>query len=166
MKAVLQRVELPLPSGVVLRAHWLPAEGTDRHPAVLALHGCSGLYGKGEQLSARYRETAEHLHAAGYAVLMPDSFGSRGLREICQTRYRERSVDVALRAQDARAALAWLGLRMWRGFWARRAGGWLAAPELARLLASLELLERVVERAQAAEDPSRQRGGGAGPGGL
>lgn len=104
----LQRVELSLPSGVVLRAHWLPAEGTDRHPAVLALHGCSGLYAKGEQLSARYRETAERLHAAGYAVLMPDSFGSRGLREICQTRYRERSVDVALRAQDARAALAWL----------------------------------------------------------
>lgn len=104
----LQRVELPLPSGTVLRAHWLPAQGAERRPAVLALHGCGGLYAKGGGLSARYREAAERLHAAGYAVLMPDSFGSRGLKEICQTRYRDRSVDVAQRAQDARAALAWL----------------------------------------------------------
>ena len=104
-----QRVDLPsLPSGVVLRAHWLPAEGAERRPAVLALHGCGGLYAKGGVLAERYRETAERLHAAGYAVLMPDSFGSRGLRDICQTRYRDRSVDVAQRVQDARAALAWL----------------------------------------------------------
>ena len=104
-----QRVGLPpLPSGVVLHAHWLPAEGAERRPAVLALHGCGGLYAKGGGLAERYRETAERLHAAGYAVLMPDSFGSRGLRDICQTRYRDRSVDVAQRAQDARAALAWL----------------------------------------------------------
>lgn len=105
----LQRVDLPpQPSGVVLRAHWLPAEGPERRPAVLALHGCGGLYTKGGGLAERYRETAERLHAAGYAVLMPDSFGSRSLREICQTRYRERGVDVAQRVQDARAALAWL----------------------------------------------------------
>ncbi|RZJ15416.1 MAG: dienelactone hydrolase family protein [Acidovorax sp.] len=105
----LQRVDLPpLPSGVVLRAHWLPADGTERRPAVLALHGCGGLYAKGGGLAERYRETADRLHAAGYAVLMPDSFGSRGLREICQTRYRERSVDVAQRVQDARSALSWL----------------------------------------------------------
>ncbi|KZT14493.1 hypothetical protein A1D30_18340 [Acidovorax sp. GW101-3H11] len=105
----LQRVDLPpLPSGVVLHAHWLPAEGAERRPAVLALHGCGGLYTKGGGLAVRYRETAERLHAAGYAVLMPDSFGSRGLRDICQTRYRDRSVDVAQRVQDARAALAWL----------------------------------------------------------
>ena len=104
-----QRVGLPpLPSGVVLHAHWLPAEGAERRPAVLALHGCGGLYAKGGGLAVRYRETAERLHAAGYAVLMPDSFGSRSLRDICQTRYRDRSVDVAQRVQDARAALAWL----------------------------------------------------------
>lgn len=103
-----QPVELPLPSGVVLRAHWLPADGAGPHPAVLALHGCGGLYAKGGGLSARYRETAERLHAAGVAVLLPDSFGSRGVREVCQTRYRERSVDVAERARDAGAALAWL----------------------------------------------------------
>lgn len=105
----LQRVDLPpQPSGLALRAHWLPADGAERRPAVLALHGCGGLYAKGGALAERYRETAERLHAAGYAVLMPDSFGSRGLRDVCQTRYRDRSVDVAQRVQDARAALAWL----------------------------------------------------------
>ena len=104
----LQRVELPLPSGGVLHAHWLAAPGPGPHPAVLALHGCGGLYAKGGGLSERFREAAERLHAAGTAVLMPDSFGSRGLREVCQTRYRERTVNVDQRAQDARAALAWL----------------------------------------------------------
>lgn len=105
----LQQVDLqPLPSGGVLRAHWLPAERAELRPAVLALHGCGGLYARGGGLAARYRETADRLHAAGYAVLMPDSFGSRGLRDVCQTRYRDRSVDVARRVQDARAALAWL----------------------------------------------------------
>ncbi|MBW8466516.1 MAG: hypothetical protein K0M68_28545, partial [Acidovorax sp.] len=70
----LQRVDLPpLPSGVVLRAHWLPAKGAERRPAVLALHGCGGLYAKGGGLAERYRETAKRLHDAGYAVLMPDS---------------------------------------------------------------------------------------------
>lgn len=107
-----QRVELPLPSGVALRAHWLPAAGEGPHSAVLALHGCGGLYTKGgRRLSARYRETFERLHAAGYAVLMTDSFGSRGLRNVCQTRYRDRGVDVAERARDARAALAWLAVQ-------------------------------------------------------
>ena len=47
-------------------------------PALLALHGCGGLYAKGGALSSRYRETAETLHAAGYAVLMPNPRGSEG----------------------------------------------------------------------------------------
>ncbi len=42
----------------------------------------------------------------GFVVLMPDSFGSRGLREICSRRYRDRSIDIAQRRLDARAALA------------------------------------------------------------
>lgn len=106
--AGMQRVDLPLPEGQVLKAHWWPAAAEGPQPVVLALHGCGGLYAKGGALSERYSETAQRLHEKGYAVLMPDSFGSRGLREICQARYRERSVNVAVRVQDARAALRWL----------------------------------------------------------
>ncbi|SDM72349.1 Dienelactone hydrolase [Oryzisolibacter propanilivorax] len=103
-----ERISVPGPAGVTLTAYWLPAAGEGAHPAVLALHGCGGLYAKGGALSQRFREAAARLHAQGYAVLLPDSFGSRGLHQVCQTRYAERSMHVAERAHDARAALAWL----------------------------------------------------------
>lgn len=145
----LQRVDLPpLPSGVVLRAHWLPAEGEGRRPAVLALHGCGGLYAKGGGLAERYRETTERLHAAGYAVLMPDSFGSRGLREVCQTRYSDRSLNVNDRVQDARAALVWLAAQP--GVDAQRIGvmGWSNGGTT-----TLNLLEQRHTHPQAGEPP-------------
>lgn len=155
--ASMQRVEIPLPSGVVLRAHWLPAPqaaqaegqaGASAQPAVMALHGCGGLYAKGGALSSRYRETAETLHAAGYAVLLPDSFGSRGLREVCQTRYSDRSLNVNDRVQDARAALVWLAAQP--GVDAQRIGvmGWSNGGTT-----TLNLLEQRHTHPQAGEPP-------------
>ncbi|MBT9287938.1 dienelactone hydrolase family protein [Prosthecodimorpha staleyi] len=65
-------------SGPALRAHvWSPA-GPGPHPAVIALHGCSGLYDRKGRVSARHADWGERLSAAGYRVVMPDSFGSRG----------------------------------------------------------------------------------------
>lgn len=146
-----QRVSLPLPSGEQLQAYWWPAAapaGAGPRPAVVALHGCGGLYAKGGKVSQRYRETAERLHAAGYAVLLPDSLGSRGLQQICSTRYGERTVNVALRAQDARAAIAWVAAQP--GVDARRIGvqGWSNGASTA-----LHLLELRQAQPVAGEQP-------------
>ncbi len=96
-----------------LRAHWLPAPNTNgARPAVIGLHGCGGLYRRdGKTFDARYTEYAERLHRAGYHVLLPDSFGSRGAGPICTISNRERSITVELRRRDALAALKWLAAR-------------------------------------------------------
>ena len=95
--------EVSVPGDVPLRGYWFAGEGGEPRPAILALHGCGGLYADKypERLGQRYREAAARLNAMGYAVLLPDSFGSRGVRQICQTRYTERTIDVAQRARDA-----------------------------------------------------------------
>ena len=107
-KDELKPVSIPLGAGQTLRAFWWPAEGSGRQPAVMALHGCGGLYSPSGALTKRYSETASRLHDAGYGVLLLDSFGSRGATQVCQTRHKERSVHVSRRVEDARAALRWL----------------------------------------------------------
>lgn len=81
--------------------------------AVIALHGCGGMYsdarGRERQLSARHAEAARTLVAAGYAVLFPDSFGPRGKREVCTIPAAERTIRPAQRRLDALGALRWLG---------------------------------------------------------
>ena len=86
-----------------------PPEG---RPAVIALHGCGGLYSgaksRADRLSQRHQAFAEAQVAAGYVVLFPDSLGPRGLAEICRTPMRERTLTAAQRRLDALGALAWL----------------------------------------------------------
>src|SRR5262245_5229087 len=58
--------------------------GAGPFPAVVALHGCSGLWGrKNNVLSRRHADWGERLVAAGYVVLFPDSFNPRGVRSVC-----------------------------------------------------------------------------------
>jgi len=77
------------------------------HPSVVALHGCSGLYSQDGSLNPRHADWGSRLAAAGFIVLMPDSYGSRGLGPQCSVRDRqvrpgrERVFD----ADDARAYL-------------------------------------------------------------
>jgi dienelactone hydrolase len=106
-------VSIPLPDGSVLAAHWLPAPGaTGPRPAVVALHGCGGLYRRdGRTLEARYPDYAARLHAEGWHVLLPDSFGSRGQGSICTQKAAERTIKVATRRGDAAAAVAWAAAR-------------------------------------------------------
>jgi dienelactone hydrolase len=73
----------------------------------VALHGCSGYLTKSGRIRSREADWAGRLVAAGYAVLLPDSFTPRGLSEICTA--SERSIFPRDRADDAVAAAQWLG---------------------------------------------------------
>jgi dienelactone hydrolase len=82
-----------------------PADGKPA-PAVVALHGCGGLFNKNGDMSSRHEDWAERFVAAGYVVLFPDSFGPRGIESICNT--RERRIVPRERGADAAAAADWL----------------------------------------------------------
>lgn len=109
--AAPELVEIPEGS-VKLRAYVYRPAGDGPFPAVIALHGCGGLSGRSGPIAGRYRDWAERLSAAGFAVLFPDSFGSRGLGSQCTI--RERSIRTAReRVADAMAARRWLQTQGW-----------------------------------------------------
>jgi len=82
-----------------------------RHPAVVFLHGCGGLFNKWGNINARERTWAAELTALGYVVLMVDSFAPRDQGEMCSlggfrvALYLERPKDAygALRFLQAQA---------------------------------------------------------------
>lgn len=68
---------------VALRAMVYRPQGPGPHPAVIALHGCGGLFNSQGWPSARHADWGRRLAAEGFLVVMPDSFGSRGLGSQC-----------------------------------------------------------------------------------
>jgi dienelactone hydrolase len=98
--------------GAALRGVLFRPQGAGPFPAVVLLHGCSGAYTASDQLRASYRDWGELLSAAGFAVLVPDSFGSRGLGSQC--RVSKRKVRASReRIGDAVAARRWLQSQAW-----------------------------------------------------
>lgn len=83
--------------------------GAGPFPAVVALHGCGGLLTKSGKVATRETDWAERLVAAGYVVLLADSFTARGFRQICTLHDEDRTISPRNRADDARAAAEWLG---------------------------------------------------------
>jgi dienelactone hydrolase len=88
---------------------------TGGFPAVVALHGCGGMYstraGRERDLAERMALRAELLLREGYAVLFADSFRARGVGEVCTIRHAERTVTATRRRLDALGALAYLASR-------------------------------------------------------
>ena len=82
--------------------------GDGPHPAIIALHGCGGPINKRGQLSSRHADWANRWAMAGYVVLFPDSFNSRGIREVCTIKAGARPVTVMDRVSDVVAAADWL----------------------------------------------------------
>jgi dienelactone hydrolase len=111
--ATVTEVVVPGPGDLALRAELLlPAAPT--RPAVIALHGCSGIGAAGRpiRLPGRERDWAARLAALGHPVLAVDSFGSRGLGEACGVRgFPAGSFNV--RRDDALAAAAWARAQPW-----------------------------------------------------
>jgi dienelactone hydrolase len=96
--------------GVTVSAVLYRPAGPGPFPAVVALHGCGGLNDPGGSLNARHADWGERLAAQGFVVLLPDSFGSRGLGPQC--RVTERTVRPGIhRVQDALASKAYLQTR-------------------------------------------------------
>ena len=90
-------------TGVTLKGELFVPEARNRKdaggPAVVLLHGCGGLYTSRGQLTSRHRDWALRFASWGFVVLMPDSFGSRGVGPICELKdrptrpWRERTLD-------------------------------------------------------------------------
>jgi dienelactone hydrolase len=101
LPAQAETVRLPGPDGTTLTAELLLPAGPPVAPAIVALHGCAGPY------PARDMGWARALAAAGHIVLLPNSFGSRGLGSQCRERHRI-ATSGGLRRLDAIAAARWL----------------------------------------------------------
>ncbi|MCY1059029.1 dienelactone hydrolase family protein [Nannocystis sp. SCPEA4] len=96
------------PAKTTLHGYLFKPEGEGPFPAVIALHGCGGLFSSldPERLSQRHDDWARRLVDEGYVVMFPDSFGQRGIDSLCDV--RDRPLTVGRRARDAQGAAAWL----------------------------------------------------------
>jgi dienelactone hydrolase len=100
----VETVKIPEPDGTVLQAALVVPAGPPRGPAVVALHGCGGPF------PTRDGPWAQLLAEQGHVVLLPDSFGTRGLGSQCNVRDRTVRASVQRRG-DAIAAAKWLAAR-------------------------------------------------------
>jgi dienelactone hydrolase len=104
--AAPEHVDIP-DGALTLHAKLYRPEGSGPCPAVVALHDCVGLPHRLMTRAQRYDQWAQLLQARGFVVLLPDSFGSRGLHEQC--RENDRKVHASReRVADANAARLWL----------------------------------------------------------
>jgi dienelactone hydrolase len=104
-----ERVRLPSYDGDLDAVLYRP-QGPGPFPAVVALHGCGGLWRDNGLLSTRHSDWGERLAREGFIVLMPDSYGSRKLGSQCGV--KELTVRASReRVADASAARYWLQSR-------------------------------------------------------
>ena len=102
----MEQVEIPRGDATLDAVLYRP-EGPGPFPAVVALHGCDGVVSRSGKVGANYADWGERLAAAGFLVLFPDSFGSRGLGSQCRASDRRVRAFVE-RVDDAAAARRWL----------------------------------------------------------
>ena len=75
-----QKVTFVNDQGITLTGWLFKPSTTGRHPAVIMLHGCSGVYSYSDPakgIATLYREWGDRLVRAGYVALLVDSFTPR-----------------------------------------------------------------------------------------
>lgn len=110
---VLQDVEFVNDRGETIKALYGVPDVPGPMPAVIVLHGAGGLFDPPDDdeeqapMGPQFEEWAAILYSEGYAVLMPDSFSSRGFYEWTDHPDELDKEDrLVMRAYDAQAALA------------------------------------------------------------
>jgi dienelactone hydrolase len=103
--AAPETIDIPREGGALKAVVFRP-EGAGPFPAVVGMHGCAGLFSQGA-VALRYRDWAQHLTKAGFVVLYPDSYGSRGFGSQCTIRHGAVRTDRE-RVADANTARHWL----------------------------------------------------------
>lgn len=91
----------------ILDGYVFRPEGPGPFPAIVALHGCGGLFTAG-RMNGRFADWGQRLAALGYLVLFPDSFTSRGVDQVCRKKDRSGFSANRERVRDAEGALHWL----------------------------------------------------------
>jgi len=138
-----QQVEISSGSETLRAALYKP-DGDGPFPTIIALHGCGGLSGHSEPVLPRYRDWAEQLVKDGKAVLLPDSYGSRGLGPQC--RVPERHVRARReRVADIMAARQWLMQQKWSAHDRVSLIGWAAGASALLWAVRPQLLSRGAE---------------------
>ncbi|SFI69618.1 Dienelactone hydrolase [Bosea sp. OK403] len=102
----MEQVNFPSRDGTLLTGWLAKPAGAGPFPTVVAMHGCAGLWTRSGRMNARETDWSQRLNAAGYAVLLPDSFRPRGLSSLCND--RDRALTPAGRTKDAFGASDWL----------------------------------------------------------
>lgn len=90
---------------------YLPAGSATLLPAVVMMHGCSGIYSYSDPakgLALLYKEWGERLTSAGYAALVVDSFTGRNVPQNQCGNGSEGVSEVTDRPYDAQAAAKFL----------------------------------------------------------
>jgi dienelactone hydrolase len=88
-----------------------PSGPAGKRPVVVMLHGCGGLFSPSGRVLRREVDWASRFQAAGYNVLLVDSFGSRNLGAQCTN--ANRTVFPVNRARDTQGAIDWLATQAW-----------------------------------------------------
>lgn len=109
--AAAERVAFKSADGTEIGGELFLPKGAGPHPAVVMLHGCAGYrLRRSGAMTPIYTFWSGFVVERGFAALIVDSFGPRGIDEICARRDRPID-DRSARRADALGAFAYLGGR-------------------------------------------------------